>query len=92
MSNSKLAGRGTQKLTVSGTSIALTVPTGANRAVIRVAVADVFMSDDGTAAATTAPMVTTGSVIDLTDHLYELPNFRFISNGVDATLHAWFYN
>ena len=92
MSNSKLAGRGNQKLTVSTTSIGFTVPLGANRAVLHVATADVFMEDDGTAAATTDALFPVGSVVDLTDYLYELANFRFLSNGVDAVLHIWFYN
>ena len=92
MSNSKIVGRSNQKLTVSGTSVGLTVPTTAQRATIQVRVADVFMETDGSAAATTDSMITAGTVIDLTDYQYELAQFRFISNGVDATLDIWYFN
>ena len=84
---------GFQQLTVSTSALGLTVPTGASRALIRVAGANgVTWRDDGT-----APTAAIGHLLVSTDPflLYdgELSKIQFIRTGAaDATLNVSYYN
>ena len=94
MSNIGLDGLGTEKLTVSSSSVGFaSIPTGAHRVIISVYVADIHMENDAGAATTNDYKVLTGSHIDLTDNRYNLSKFRFIRSGSsDATLYIQYYN
>jgi hypothetical protein len=94
MSNITIDGLGTEKLTVSSSSVALaSIPTSAHRAIISVDVADIHMENDAGAATTNDYKVQNGSHIDLTDNRYNLSKFRFIRAGSsDATLYIQYYN
>jgi len=94
MSNIGLDGLGTEKLTVSSSSVALaSVPTSAHRALISVDVADIHMENDAGAATTNDYKVQNGSHIDFTDNRYNLGKLRFIRSGSsDATLYIQYYN
>lgn len=93
MANTMIAGRGSQQLTVGATAVSMTVPLGARRANILVQGADINMEVDGTAATTSDRLVLDGSIIDMTQNLFELAQFSFIRNAsVSATLHISYYN
>ena len=94
MSNIGLDGLGTEKLTVSRSSVAFaSVPTSAHRAIIMVDVADIHMENDAGAATTNDFKILNGSQIDLTDNRYNLKKFRFIRSGsADATLYIQYFD
>ena len=92
VSQTMLNGLGTQQLTVSNTSVAMTVPTSAQRALIFVDVDDVYMEVDDTDATTSNQLVVAGTTINLTDARYKLSRFRFIRRTNDATLHISYYS
>ena len=94
MSNIGLDGLGTEKLTVSSSSVGFaSIPTGAQRVIISVDVADIHMENDEGAATTNDYKVLIGSHIDLTDNRYNLGKFRFIRSGsADATLYIQYFD
>jgi hypothetical protein len=83
MSKIAMVGRGTEQLTVAGTSVGLAaIPAGARRAMIRVNTAGVYVENDGTDASTSAGMlVNLDSFIDMTDGQYNLSQYRFIQEA-----------
>lgn len=82
---------GTQTaLTISDTAISLTVPTGANSAVIGVRGASIRYRDDGT-----APTATTGIQVDAGDVIVvcsgSIARFQMIRTAGDATVNILYY-
>ena len=94
MSNIGLDGLGTEKLTVSSSSVGFaSIPTGAHRVIISVSGADIHMENDAGAATTNDYKILNGSQIDMTDFRFNLSKFRFIRAGSDdATLYIQYYN
>ena len=75
---------GDQNLTVSGSSVALTVPTGTTRGFVLIQDNNVHVSFDGTAAATTNLPLPVGDVLDFMDgdnNNAVLSALRFIRTG-----------
>ena len=75
---------GDQNLTVSGSSVALTVPTGTTRGFVLIQGNNVHVSFDGTAAATTNLPLPVGDVLDFMDgdnNNAVLSALRFIRTG-----------
>lgn len=92
MSNTTLAGRGTERLAISSTSAQLTNTNKARRALIYVDGTDIAWENAGTTATTGDAKVPAGSTIDLTDGIYEFSNMAFISNtGATGTLHVTYW-
>ena len=94
MSNIGLDGLGTEKLTVSSSSVGFaSIPTGAHRVIISVSGADIHMENDAGAATTNDFKILNGSQIDLTDNRHNLKKFRFIRAGsADATLYIQYFD
>ena len=94
-SNITFRGLGDEQLTVSSSSLALASPPGnANRAMIRVRSANIFMASDATDASTTTGIqIDQDSIINLTDARYRLTDFRFIrAASVDAVLDVLYFD
>jgi hypothetical protein len=95
MSNMVSKGLGTEVITVSSSSIPFTtIPGDAKRAYCRVDGADIHVENDGTAVTTTTGiLVRDEETLDLTDHRYNLVDFRFIrAASTDATVYVSYFN
>lgn len=94
MSNTVLNGLGTESLTIAGTSVGFaSIPSGAHRAWVAITTADVNYENDGGAATTSDTLVRADGALDLTTHVHQLQNFRFIRNGsTSATATISYYD
>jgi len=93
MSNILLNGQGSEKLTVSSSSIGLaSIPSAGKRATIRVTGDAIHIENDGGAATTNDFLIRAEEVVHFTDNRFNLTKLRFIRNSGDAVLYITYFN
>ena len=84
--------KGYQQLTVSTTAVGLTLPTGAQRAVIHIEAQPIRYRDDGTDPTSTVGVLVKADVSFELNSLLSLRQFKAIRSGsVDATVNVVYY-
>lgn len=87
---------GYEEVSVTDSAVGLTVPTAAHRAIIKCAVADVRLREDGTDPTSSVGVpLANGDIAKYMDHNWQsaLGAVKFIrTGGTSATLHVHYYD